>query len=158
MKNQKNSIGLNQEKTKHLVGKLNDLLSNYQVFYQNLRGFHWNIKGDSFFELHAKFEELYIAANESVDEIAERILTLEGKPLHSFTDYLNQASIAPAKDVSGASETVEITISNLSTLIGLEREILSIADEVNDEGTNALMSDYIRVQEKTIWMLKAYNA
>lgn len=67
-----NLIGLDKEKSKELVNHLNDLLANYQIFYQNLRGFHWNVKGSNFFELHAKFEEYYNDAIEKVDEIAER--------------------------------------------------------------------------------------
>ena len=158
MKNSENTIGLNKVETKKLVEKLNVLLANYQVFYQNLRGFHWNISGPSFFELHAKFEELYTNANLAVDEIAERILTLEGHPLHTFSDYLDLSSVKPAKDLKTAKDTVGTTISNMKTLIELEREILDLAGEANDEGTDALMSDYIRAQEKTVWMLRAYNS
>lgn len=151
-----NSIGLHPKQANQLVEKLNLLLANYQLFYQNLRGFHWNIEGNSFFELHAKFEELYTLANTSVDEIAERILTLEGTPLHTFEDYLTYADIKAAKGLNNAHDTVQTTIENLSTLIVLEREILAFSGELNDEGTNALMSDYIRDQEKTVWMLRAY--
>ena len=79
-----NNIGLNIEKSKKVAENLNDLLSNYQLFYMNLRGFHWNIKGKKFFELHLKFEELYNDALIKVDEIAERILTLSETPFHSF--------------------------------------------------------------------------
>jgi len=127
MKNSENTIGLNKVETKKLVEKLNVLLANYQVFYQNLRGFHWNISGPSFFELHAKFEELYTNANLAVDEIAERILTLEGHPLHTFSDYLDLSSVKPAKDLKTAKDTVGTTISNMKTLIELEREILDLA-------------------------------
>ena len=52
--NTKNAIGLDSDKAKQLSKKLNELLSNYSVFYQNTRGYHWNIKGDKFFELHLK--------------------------------------------------------------------------------------------------------
>lgn len=158
MNKSENTIGLNKVESQNMIDKLNSLLANYQVFYQNLRGFRWNISGPSFFELHAKFEELYTSANLAVDEIAERILTLEGHPLHTFSDYLELSSVKPAKDLKTAKETVGITISNMTTLIELEREILNIAGKVNDEGTDALMSDYIRAQEKTVWMLRAYNS
>merc|ERR1712146_297947 len=83
-----NSIGLDSQKANALAVKLNDLLANYQVFYQNLRGFHWDIRGRAFFELHAKFEEFYLDSIEKIDEIAERVLTLENVPLHAYEDYL----------------------------------------------------------------------
>ena len=80
----KNLIGLDSENAQQVVNLLNELLANYQIYYQNLRGFHWNVRGNRFFVLHAKFEELYNDAIEKVDEIAERILTLGGVPLHSY--------------------------------------------------------------------------
>lgn len=84
-----NSIGLSEEKSEILSTDLNKLLANFQRYYQNLRGIHWNIKGKRFFDLHVKFEELYTDANLKVDLIAERILTLGGVPLHTFEDYIS---------------------------------------------------------------------
>lgn len=96
-------IGLDNAQVKELIEKLNDLLANYQVFYQNVRGFHWNIRGQKFFELHVKFEELYNDMHTKIDEIAERILTLGGTPLHTFEDY---TSISKVKVLKNASEDV----------------------------------------------------
>lgn len=152
----KNLIGIDQEKATQLVVELNDLLANYQLFYQNLRGLHWNIKGKEFFELHLKFEELYDDAVVKVDEIAERILTLEGEPLHSFTDYLKTAEIKEERNVTNGTQGVEIIVKNFSTLIAKERHILSLAADAEDEGSVSLMSDYISQTEKTLWMLSSY--
>lgn len=152
----KNLIGLNQDQAINLSNKLNQLLADYQVFYQNLRGLHWNIKGREFFELHVKFEEYYDDAVMKVDEIAERILTLEGEPLHTFSDYMNTSNIKEEKGVSNGVEGVKIVVNNFSTIISLEREILSLAGDANDEGTASLMSDYITQTEKTLWMLNSY--
>jgi starvation-inducible DNA-binding protein len=153
-----NTIGINQVKAEELVTQLNELLANYQLYYQNLRAFHWNITGSSFFELHVKFEELYTVANTSIDEIAERILTLEGQPLHTFSDYLDNAAIKEAKGLTTPKETVKTVIANLGNLIALEREILKSAGEADDEGTVSMVSDYIKEQEKEIWMLRSYAA
>lgn len=152
----KNLIGLNREETKVLSEKLNELLSDYQLFYQNLRGLHWNIKGRAFFELHVKFEEYYNDAVIKVDEIAERILTLEGIPLHTFSDYVSVAEIKEAKGISSGEKGIAIIIDNFSTLILKEREILQLASEADDEGTASLMSDYISETEKILWMLSSY--
>jgi starvation-inducible DNA-binding protein len=152
----KNQIGLDTARAEELATKLNALLANYQLFYINARGFHWNIKGEKFFELHAKFEELYTDALVKVDEIAERILTLGHRPLHSFTDYLKTASIQEATNVSDSKTAIATVLQNFQELIGLERELLALAGEADDEGTGALMSDYIREQEKTVWMYGAY--
>ncbi|MCL4136872.1 UNVERIFIED_CONTAM: hypothetical protein GTU68_002182 [Idotea baltica] len=152
----KNLIGIDKGKADKLSIELNNLLANYQLFYQNLRGLHWNIKGKEFFELHLKFEELYNDAILKVDEIAERILTLEGEPLHTFSDYLKTAEIKEEKSVTVGQQGVEIVVKNFSTLIQKERVILSLAADAEDEGTVSLMSDYISQTEKTLWMLNSY--
>ena len=141
--------------TQEVNKMLNELLASFQVYYQNLRGFHWNVKGKLFFTLHNKFEELYNDAAEKVDEVAERVLTLGGKPLHTFDDYLKASKIEVVKDESDGTKLVEATLENLSTLVKLERQLLPIAEEANDEGTAALLSDFISEQEKTAWMLNS---
>ena len=153
MKSLNELLGLKDPK--EVNEKLNELLASFQVYYQNLRGFHWNVKGKLFFTLHGKFEELYNDAAEKVDEVAERILTLGGKPLHTFDDYLKTSKIKVVKDEDDGLKLVAITIDNLSTLIQLERELLPVAEKIEDEGTIALMSDFISEQEKTVWMLNA---
>jgi starvation-inducible DNA-binding protein len=151
-------LGLDRTKVKDLTVTLNDLLANFQVYYQNLRGLHWNIKGKSFFELHVKFEELYTDSQEKIDMIAERILTLEGMPLHTFEDYIELAKVPVGKNISNDTESVRLIVSSLTALIEIERSILIQSDEAEDEGTNSMMSDFISEQEKTVWMLKAWLA
>lgn len=151
-----NEIGLKIKDSKALVEKLNELLANYEVYYQNLRNFHWNVTGPNFFELHNKFEELYNEAFEGIDEVAERILTLGVRPFSSFEEFIENSQIKEAKEVNNAKDMVEITRDNLNTLLKLEREVLETAAEQSDEGTVTLISDYITSKEKTVWMLSAY--
>ena len=151
-----NSIGLDTKKTKGLADDLNQLLANFQLYYQNLRGIHWNIKGRAFFDLHVKFEELYTDANLKVDEIAERILTLGATPLHTFEDYTKAAKVPVGKNISKDDKAVELIVESLSELLKIERSILETSSEANDEGTNAMMSGFITEQEKTVWMMKAW--
>ncbi|EDP70309.1 DNA-binding protein; DPS family protein [Flavobacteriales bacterium ALC-1] len=151
-----NSIGLDTQKTKDLANDLNQLLANFQLYYQNLRGIHWNIKGRAFFDLHVKFEELYTDANLKVDAIAERILTLGETPLHTFDDYIKAAKVPVGKNISKDENAVLLIVDSLSELLKIERAILNASDKANDEGTNAMMSDFITEQEKTVWMMKAW--
>jgi starvation-inducible DNA-binding protein len=151
-----NDIGLKIKDSRELVDKLNQLLANYEVYYQNLRNFHWNVSGPNFFELHAKFEELYNAANLAIDETAERILTLGARPFSSFEEYIHNSDIKEAKLVSDAKTMVETVRENLNVLLNLERSALEVAAENGDEGTVALMSEYITAKEKVVWMLSAY--
>ncbi|WP_047416568.1 Dps family protein [Cellulophaga sp. Hel_I_12] len=152
-----NNIGLDDKVSLSTAAHLNELLSDYQLFYMNLRGFHWNIKGKKFFELHLKFEELYNDALLKVDEIAERVLTLSATPLHSFSKYLETSKIKAAENVTDGEKAIDAILDALKILLQKERLILSMASEANDEGTVALMSDYIVQQEKLVWMLSAYQ-
>ena len=150
------SIGLDKIKSEELIINLNNLLANYQVYYQNVRGLHWNIKGKNFFDLHVKFEEIYTDSQEKVDLLAERILTLGGNPVHTFNDYSALSKVPVGKDISQDTEAVELIVNSLSELLKIERVILDQSGEADDEGTNSMMSDFISEQEKTIWMMKAW--
>jgi starvation-inducible DNA-binding protein len=151
-----NKIGLDSLKTKELAEKLNILLANYSVFYQNTRGFHWNIKGDTFFELHVKFEELYNDLVIKIDEVAERILTLGYTPEHQYSEYVKVSETTESPKVSDGKKAVDNILDAFKVTLKLQREILDLSDEADDEGTNALMSDYISEQEKLVWMYSSY--
>lgn len=151
-----NSLGLDKAKLGKEIEALNVLLANYQTYYQNLRGVHWNIKGKRFFELHVKFEDLYTAAQEQIDEIAERILTLGGVPYHTFASYVKHATVPVGENVFDDDKTVRLVIDSISELLRVERPLLDLSDELNDEGTNTLISDLVVEQEKNVWMLKSY--
>ena len=155
MKNS-NIIGLREEDCKNIAEKLNILLANYSVFYQNTGGAHWNVKGDQFFVLHPKFEELYDNLVLKIDEIAERILTLGHVPNHNYSDYLKVSTIKESKEVHNSKKCVEDILNSFKVVIDLQRELLEITDKANDEGTNALVSGYITEQEKDVWMYNAY--
>ncbi|WP_298393362.1 Dps family protein [Flavobacterium sp.] len=151
-----NTLGLPLKETEVLVTELNILLANFQVYYQNLRGLHWNIRGKRFFDLHVKFEELYNDSQLKIDLIAERVLTLGGTPLHTFEDYVKNSKLPIGKNIHNDEEAIVLIVNSLSHLLKIERVILSQSSEINDEGTNSMMSDFISEQEKTIWMMSAW--
>jgi len=154
-----NKIGLDDKEVVELVDLLNDLLANYQIHYQKLRGCHWNVRGNDFFTLHLKFEELYNNAQLTIDELAERVLTL-GKSPHST--YANYIKVSKIKEINteglAPNKMVEAILDDYRVLIDLEREIIETASEnVNDEGTADMITGFVKFQEKTCWMLRAYN-
>ena len=151
-----NSIGLPVQECEAIVDDLNRLLSGFQVYYQNLRGLHWNIRGKRFFNLHVKFEELYNEAQLNIDNLAERILTIGGTPLHTFEDYMANNNLKVGKNISNDEKAVHLVVDSLTDLLKIERELLNKSANINDEGTNSMMSDLIKNQEKTIWMMKAW--
>ena len=151
-------IKLDASVVNNVVTSLQQLLADLQVYYTNLRGFHWKIKGHDFFVLHSKFEEMYNDTAEKADEVAERILTLGGVPANKFSDYLKVANINEVDKVSNGDEALNSILQSISYLIGEERKILSIASQAGDEVTVSMMSDYLKEQEKLVWMLVAYNS
>jgi starvation-inducible DNA-binding protein len=151
-----NAIGLDLKKSAELADKLNTLLANYSIFYQNTRGYHWNIKGEKFFELHLKFEELYNDLFIKIDEVAERILTLGYTPKHNYSDYKKTSKVIESNEVSDGIKAVKEIIESFKVIIMIQRDLLNLSAVAGDEGTNALMSDYIRAQEKFVWMYSAF--
>jgi len=106
--------------------------------------------------LHVKYEEFYTDSQIKIDLIAERILTLGGTPLHTFKEYSELSKVAVGKNITTGEEGVQLVVNSLRELLILERGILNESADANDEGTNAMMSDLIAEQEKTMWMLNAW--
>src|SRR5690606_41935972 len=117
-----NPIGLDAKKADDLADKLNELLANYSIFYQNVRGFHWHIKGDKFFELHDKFEELYTNLLVKIDEVAERILTLGHVPNHKYSEYGKDSEIKESEKISNGDKAEENILDTLKVIITTIRE------------------------------------
>jgi starvation-inducible DNA-binding protein len=152
----KNNVGLSLDVVNPVAAKLEELLAAYQVFYTNLRGLHWNIQGDKFYELHALYEEYYSEVAEKIDEFAERIVILGGAPANNFSVYLEQSSV---KEVSGISEWkagLSNVLETLRLLLDKLRELQSLAVSAKDVGTISIAKHGIMSFEKKIWMLSAY--
>jgi starvation-inducible DNA-binding protein len=151
------TISLNEQEVKPVVDLLNDYLANYHIHYQKLRGCHWNIKGQNFFTLHVKFEELYTNAQLTIDEIAERVLTL-GKPPHSrFQDYINESSIQEINTIGMPDmEMVEAILDDMAKLIEMERVLLMATEEAGDDGSNDMVNRFMQFKEKNTWMLRSF--
>ena len=151
-----NYLGFDKEKLTPVVNKLNTLLCNYHIYYQNLRNFHWNIQGQNFFELHNQFEALYNDARLKIDEIAERILTLRHRPLSRLTDYLSVAEIEEATLVHDDRKMVLAILENHRILISNLRAVIKTAGEAEDEGTIDMAGGFLENLEKKSWMLDAW--
>lgn len=153
-----NYLGMDKDKVEGTVNELNTLLSNYHLYYQNLRNFHWNIQGENFLDLHEKFEELYDDARVKIDEIAERILTLRMRPVSQFSSYLDRAEVSEAGKVEEDLEMVNITLENHRIIIENMRRVIKAADAVSDEGTIDMVGGFLSNLEKVSWMLDAWRS
>jgi starvation-inducible DNA-binding protein len=137
------------------VEKLNQVLADLQVVYQNFRTMHWLVKGHYFFQLHNAYEEYYNDTAEVVDEVAERVLMLGGVPQHQFSDYVENAKVKVVNEVPDGMESVKIAIDNYEYLLEAYHDINSHAADNDDEGTVVMFSELIASTEKKLWMLKA---
>ena len=150
-------LHLNDKKVDNVVKALHALLADFQVYYTNLRSMHWNIKGRGFFTLHEKFESMYNDTAEKIDEIAERILMLGGKPENKFSEYLKVSRVAEVADVSCGHEAVLNVLDTHRHLITEERRLIETANEADDVVTADMLTGYIKEQEKMVWMLVAFS-
>jgi len=150
-------ISLNEKKEKPVVDHLNELLANYHIHYQKVRGCHWNVKGNNFFTLHLKFEELYTEALTTIDELAERILTLGKAPYSTFADYIKESTLEEINTI-GLKDTamVKAIVEDMATLIKMERELLEITADAGDDGTNDMINRFMQFKEKNTWMLRSF--
>lgn len=135
---------------------MNTLLASYQLHYQNLRSLHWNINGKEFFELHMKYEELYTRTQDFIDEIAERILSIGATPLSQWSSYMKESAIKENEIIQDGRTGVQYILDAQKQILDLERALLDMSDERDDEGTNSMMSDLIGEKEKTNWMFRAW--
>lgn len=136
--------------------KLNQLLADYQIYYQNLRTLHWYAKGRTFFALHSKFEEYYNETAEIVDELAERILMLGEKPVYSFSQFLSISKLKETEPISEGTAAVNAVLSNSEYLLNSVKEAIQTAENADDDGTVALLGELIGSTEKRIWMLRSF--
>ena len=114
--------------------------------------------GHGFFVLHGKFEDMYNYVANKVDEIAERMLMLGGQPDNRFSEYLKVAKLQEVANVSCGSEALDHVLNTYGYFIAEERKLMAVAQEAGDDVTAAMLSDYLREQEKMVWMLVAYNS
>ena len=150
-------LNLNEARVANVVTALQNLLADFQIYYTNLRGFHWEIKGRGFFVLHAKFESMYDDTATKVDEIAERILTLGGTPENKYSGYLKVARIPEVSGVTSSHEAVDNILNTYKHFIAEERKLIDLANEANDAVTADMLTGYLKEQEKMIWMLVAFS-
>jgi starvation-inducible DNA-binding protein len=139
-----------------LVNVLNKQIANWSVLYMKLHNYHWYVKGEQFFTLHAKFEEFYNEAGLHVDELAERLLAIGGNPVATMKECLELSSIREASGSEAADEMVQSVINDFSIINGELKEGMSLSDELNDETTGDMLLAIHSGLEKHVWMLTAF--
>lgn len=137
---------------------LNGILADATVLYEKLHAFHWYVAGHQFFQLHAKFEELYDRFAEVVDDVAERVLTIGGKPLATLRAVLENAEIKEYDGTKSGPEMIATLAGNFKLLLDKSGRVIEEAEKTDDRGTANLLDGLRDELEKSLWMLKAWQA
>lgn len=148
-------IGISKENRTEISDGLKRLLADTYTLYLQTHNFHWNVTGPQFRELHLMFEEHYTELAVAVDDIAERIRTLDLPAPGTYREFSKLSSIREVDGVPGSSEMVELLTQGHEQVIRTCRNVLKVAQEADDESTASLVSDRMRIHEKTAWMLRA---
>ncbi|MCM3135511.1 DNA starvation/stationary phase protection protein [Paenibacillus polysaccharolyticus] len=142
--------------TAELQEVLNRQIAGWSVLYTKLHNFHWYVKGPHFFTLHAKFEELYNLATANMDEVAERLLTIGGRPVATIAEQLRLSPIGEAQGQMSAEQMVEQVVADLNAMLNVIRQGIHEAGEVEDKATEDMMIGFTAALDKEIWMLNAF--
>jgi starvation-inducible DNA-binding protein len=147
---------MEENKMKTMAEVLNQQIANWTVLYVKLHNYHWYVKGNQFFTLHAKFEELYNEAALHIDELAERLLALKGQPVATMKECLELASVQEATNQEDAQQMVQTLVNDFEQINKELREGMEVADEQNDEVTGDMLLAIHSSLEKHIWMLTSF--
>jgi len=148
-------IGLNSEDRINIAEGLKHLLADSYTLYLQTHNFHWNVTGPRFRDLHLMFEEHYTELATAVDEIAERIRTLGVAAPGTYKSFAGLSAIKEVEGVPAAEEMVDLLTQGHEQIVKTCRKALKLAQDGDDESTAALVSDRMRIHEKTAWMLRS---
>ncbi|WP_411344125.1 Dps family protein [Paenibacillus sp. WLX1005] len=139
-----------------LYNALNVQIANWSLLYGKLHNFHWYVKGENFYTLHAKFEELYDQATAYMDDVAERLLAIGGRPVATLKEQLELSTLLEATGTESANQMVGSLVEDFATLSGEMTETIVLAEQLSDQPTADLLIGIRRDVEKAAWMLNAY--
>ncbi|MEG1615805.1 MAG: Dps family protein [Bacteroidales bacterium] len=145
------------------INTLNKLLADEFVLLAKSWNFHWNVVGPSFGSDHKFMEDIYNEAIDNIDDVAERIRSLGGRPLGSLKEYMKNTRIVEYdynEPLPNSLGMYKILLDDYETIIREIRNDLKEleAQEVMDEGTMSYLQDLIYRSGKTCWMIRAHLA
>ena len=142
--------------SRKLVKEMNVLIADLTVFYQKLRHYHWNVKGPQFFQLHEKFEIVYDEVGMVIDELAERVVGLDGVPHHTLKTMLEVSTLKEDEEMATPGEMVNRTMADIVTINEKFQKAIEIAEEDVDRTSANLLDGAKDGLEAHQWMLKAW--
>jgi len=139
-----------------LVNSLNTLLADYHIFHMNVKAYYWNIKGDDFFILEEKFQNLHQEISQMIDEIAKRIVMLESQPLQTLNDYLKEAKLYQTPNINMGLECGQEIVRSLEYLNKKHKDIYQISMDNSDIVSADIMVKYTKKSEEWIRLYRSF--
>ncbi|MBY0145205.1 DNA starvation/stationary phase protection protein [Neobacillus niacini] len=145
-----------KSKEKTVADTLNRQVANFSVLHMKLHHFHWYVKGEHFFTLHLKFEELYKEAALHLDTIAERMLSQRALPAATLAETLELSSLKEATGEEDAQQMIQTLADDFEVICNELTEGISLAEENDDQPTADLLVHIRTSLEKHRWMFEAF--
>lgn len=148
-------IGINEADRLEAANAVRTLLANTYTLYLKTHGYHWNVQGPHFQQLHLQFMEQYTEMWTAVDELAERIRALGH---FAPSSYAEMAKLSEVKEETGNpdwQQMVQTLAQGHEQVAKSAREVLRIAERIGDDATADVVTPRITIHEKTAWMLRA---
>ena len=125
-------------------------------FFVKSFGFHHNVEGPDFGQLHEFFGEIYQDVFESLDKTAEYIRTLDDYTPGSFERFMELSRISGQTKVPRARLMIEELLANNQQMIELLNETFAAAEQENQQGIANFVAERIDAHGKHSWMLKSF--
>ncbi|MBX9977254.1 MAG: DNA starvation/stationary phase protection protein [Alphaproteobacteria bacterium] len=139
--------------SKELVHSLKIMMANTYAHLIQTQGFHWNVEGKEFFDLHGFFGDVYEVLFETIDIFAERIRALDAYPPSSLGQITAMNTMdEDHSDVRVSSKMVEIFLKNNHILVTQAKELCHLCEKHGDLVTQDLIIAFIYKLEKFAWM------
>ncbi|MGZ8382639.1 MAG: Dps family protein [Nitrospira sp.] len=154
----KTHIGLTSQQQTGVTGILRTLLADEYVLYTKTRNFHWNVRGLHFHDLHKFFETQYEELDDIVDEVAERIRTLNDLSPGTLVEFtqLTRLKEQPEQRLAAKEMIAQLLSDHESVIRQLRMDLEKVGDEYHDTGTNDFLTGLMEQHEKMAWMLRAH--
>lgn len=136
------------------IDALNAVLGQTFRLYVQTHGYHWNVEGPNFRQLHELFEAQYQTLWGALDGIAERIRIQGAYAPGTVADLMVKAAPEDTPAQS-AEDMVEKLIAGHEALAATLRDAIGTAGDVGDEVSAGLLTDRLEWHEKELWMMKA---
>jgi starvation-inducible DNA-binding protein len=149
------NIGIDAAGREKSAKAVAQLLADTYTLYLKTHGYHWNVEGPHFQQLHIQFMEQYTEMWTAVDELAERIRALGHYAPSSYAAMSKLSSIKEETGHSDWAQMVKTLGQGHEQVAKTAREVLRIAEETGDDATADIVAPRITLHEKTAWMLRA---